>query len=113
ILVNPTGKGTSWRAVDWCVELNNLFTKAKNSGKGPNRTVERILLESPLVQAYQNAQTIIQKNFLLAHLTSKHASPNMTKTLELLTIQLAKSSPHIPSPGRKSRCPIVNFLDKG
>ncbi|KAG1718191.1 hypothetical protein EDB19DRAFT_1621064, partial [Suillus lakei] len=56
--------------VDWCVELNNLFTKVKNGGKGPNCTVERIFLESPLVQAYRNAQTMIQKNFLLAHLTS-------------------------------------------
>jgi hypothetical protein len=65
------------------------------------------------VQAYQNAQTIIQKNFLLAHLMSKHGSPNMMKTLELLTIQLAKYSPHILSPDRKSHCPIVNFVDKG
>ncbi|KAG2064809.1 hypothetical protein BDR04DRAFT_965163, partial [Suillus decipiens] len=80
---------------------------------GPNCTVEQVLLESLLVQAYQNAQTIIHKNFLLAHLTSKHASPNMTKMLELLTIQLAKSSPHILLPSRKSHCPIVDFLDKG
>ncbi|KIN93625.1 hypothetical protein M404DRAFT_35937 [Pisolithus tinctorius Marx 270] len=27
ILVNPTGRPMKWRAVDWCVELNNLFTK--------------------------------------------------------------------------------------
>ncbi|KAG1906319.1 uncharacterized protein F5891DRAFT_1182571 [Suillus fuscotomentosus] len=27
ILVNPTGKPMKWRAVDWCVELNNLFMK--------------------------------------------------------------------------------------
>ncbi|KAG1892850.1 uncharacterized protein F5891DRAFT_986368 [Suillus fuscotomentosus] len=101
ILVNPTGKETSWRAVDWCVELNNLFTKVKNGGKGPNRTVERIFLESPLVHAYRNAQTMIQKNFLLAHLTAKHAGPNMRKTFELLSIQLAKQSPHIPTPSRK------------
>jgi hypothetical protein len=26
-LVNPTGQEMKWRAVDWCVELNNLFTK--------------------------------------------------------------------------------------
>ncbi|KIK21475.1 hypothetical protein PISMIDRAFT_12245 [Pisolithus microcarpus 441] len=50
ILVNLTGRPMKWRAVDWCVELNNLFTKVKNGGKNSNRSVERIILESPLVQ---------------------------------------------------------------
>ncbi|KAG2362561.1 hypothetical protein BDR07DRAFT_1484640 [Suillus spraguei] len=113
ILVNPTGKEMSWQAVDWCIELNNLFTKVKNGGKGPNHTVEHILLESQLVQAYQNAQTMIQKNFLLVHLTLKHARPNMRKSFELLSIQLAKESPHIPSPGRKSQFLIADLIDKG
>ena len=27
ILCNPTGKDGSFRAIDWVVELNNLFTK--------------------------------------------------------------------------------------
>ncbi|KAG0707154.1 hypothetical protein DFH29DRAFT_797146, partial [Suillus ampliporus] len=99
ILVNPTGKKMAWRAVDWCVELNNLFTKAS---KGSNHTVEHIFLESPLVQAYRNAQTMIHKNFLLTHLTMKHSSPNMKKTFELLCNQLAKHALHLPSPGRNS-----------
>ncbi|KAG2093559.1 hypothetical protein BD769DRAFT_1678897 [Suillus cothurnatus] len=54
ILVNPTGKKGKFRAVDWCIELNNLFTKVINGGKGSNRTVDRIILESPLVQVYRN-----------------------------------------------------------
>jgi hypothetical protein len=56
---------------------------------------------------------MIQKNFLLAHLTAKHAGPNMRKTFELLSIQLAKQSPHIPTPGRKSRFLIADLIDKG
>lgn len=52
ILVNSSGKEIKWQAVDWCVKLNNLFMKVKNGGKGPNCTLERILLESPLIQAY-------------------------------------------------------------
>ncbi|KAG1906365.1 uncharacterized protein F5891DRAFT_1125670 [Suillus fuscotomentosus] len=113
ILVNPSGKEMKWRAVDWCVELNNLFTKVKNGGKGPNRTLERILLESPLVQAYRNAQTMIQKNFLHTHLTTNHAASNMTKTFEGLCIKMGVHSPHIVIPGRKSRHEIVDVLDKG
>ncbi|KIK82496.1 hypothetical protein PAXRUDRAFT_153718 [Paxillus rubicundulus Ve08.2h10] len=31
ILVNPSGKPMKWRAVDWCVELNNLFTQVVSS----------------------------------------------------------------------------------
>ena len=27
LLVNPTGQNGKFRSVDWCVELNNLFTK--------------------------------------------------------------------------------------
>lgn len=29
ILVNPSGKKRKWRAVDWVVEHNNLFTKVR------------------------------------------------------------------------------------
>ncbi|KAF8430434.1 hypothetical protein L210DRAFT_3651858 [Boletus edulis BED1] len=36
LLVNPMGQPMKWRGVDWCIELNNLFTKVKNGGKGPN-----------------------------------------------------------------------------
>ncbi|KAG2053042.1 hypothetical protein BDR06DRAFT_851490, partial [Suillus hirtellus] len=99
--------------VDLCVELNNLFTKVKNGGKGPNCTLERILLESPLVQAYRNAQTMIQKNFLHTHLTTNHVASNMTKTFKGLCIKMGVHSPHIVIPGRKSCHEIVDVLDKG
>ena len=32
ILVNPTGKDKKWQGVDWCVELNNLYTKVSAMG---------------------------------------------------------------------------------
>lgn len=87
--------------------------QVKNGGKGSNHTVEHIFLESPLVQAYRNAQTMIHKNFLLTHLTTKHSSPNMKKTFELLCKQLATQSPHSLSPGRNTRCIIADLTDKG
>ncbi|KAI5982250.1 hypothetical protein EDD15DRAFT_2391332 [Pisolithus albus] len=112
-LVNPTGKEMKWRAMDWCVELNNLFTKVKYGGKGSNRTLEWILLESPLVQAYRNAQVIIQKNFLHTHLTVKHGDPNMSKTFKALATGFASYSPHRRIAGRKSRHEIPDLIDKG
>ncbi|KAG6370625.1 hypothetical protein JVT61DRAFT_11251 [Boletus reticuloceps] len=129
LLVNPTGQPMKWRAVDYCVELNNLFTKvnkrpltsqpcsshrqAKNGGKGPNRTIERIILESPLVQVYRNIQKIVQTNFEHTHLTSNHAAPNMAKTYSKLQEILQTSSPHIVHAGRKSQHVVDDLSDKG
>ncbi|KIJ09813.1 hypothetical protein PAXINDRAFT_17114 [Paxillus involutus ATCC 200175] len=113
MLVNPNGKVLKWRAVDWCVKLNNLFTKVKNGGKGSNRTVERILLESPLVQVYRNIQGMIQKNFDHSHLTTKHGDPNMKKTFDKLLEKFALNSPHVVSVGRKSQHEIMDLNDKG
>ncbi|KAG6371291.1 hypothetical protein JVT61DRAFT_9760 [Boletus reticuloceps] len=113
LLVNPTGQSMKWRAVDWCVELNNLFIKVKNGGKGPNRTVDRIILESPLVQVYRNVQKMIQTNFDHAHLTAGHGAPSMTKTFSKLQEKLLLSSPHIVREGRKSQHVIEDLSDKG
>ncbi|KIJ12626.1 hypothetical protein PAXINDRAFT_82563 [Paxillus involutus ATCC 200175] len=112
-LVNPTGQAMKWRAVDWCMELNNLFTKVKNGRKGSNHTVERILLESLLVQAYRNVQAMIQKNFLHTHLSIKHTNPNMMKSFQGLVTRLETHSPHVITVGRKSRHKIIDLMDKG
>ncbi|KIJ15266.1 hypothetical protein PAXINDRAFT_11806 [Paxillus involutus ATCC 200175] len=95
ILVNPMGKAMKWRAVDWCVELNNLFTKVKNGGKGSNRTVQQILLKSPLVQVYRNIQGMVQQTFEHTHLTTNHADLDMTKTFSKMLEQFALNSPHV------------------
>ena len=128
ILVNPTGRLMKWRAVDWCVELNNLFTKArkiylpqcltdtfskvKNGRKGSNRLIEQIILKSPLVQVYRNVQGIIEKNFELTHHTTNHTPPNMKKTFAKLLKHLSLNSPHIVSIGRKSHHQIDNLHNK-
>ncbi|KAI6111300.1 hypothetical protein F5141DRAFT_1063611 [Pisolithus sp. B1] len=94
-LVNPTGKEMKWHAMDW----SNMAVK--------------ILLESLLVQVYQNAQVIIEKNFLHTHLTVKHSNPNMLKTFKALTMRFASHSPHRWIAGRKSQYEIPDLTDKG
>ncbi|KAG2050831.1 hypothetical protein BDR06DRAFT_891007, partial [Suillus hirtellus] len=113
ILINPTGKPMKWHAVDWCVELNNLFTKVKNGRTGSNHTIEQIFIELPLVQAYQNTQAIVQKNFLHAHLTTDHAAPNMIKSFQGLSNKMVAQSPHTVVLGRKTCCEIPDLVDKG
>ncbi|KAF8120000.1 hypothetical protein EV363DRAFT_1408618 [Boletus edulis] len=107
LLVNPTGRPMKWRAVD-CIAH-----QVKNGGKGSNRTVERIILESPLVQVYRNLQKIVETNFDLTHLTTNHAAPVMAKTFKVLQDKLLSSTPHIVRCGRKSRHIIDDLGDKG
>ncbi|KIM60424.1 hypothetical protein SCLCIDRAFT_97547, partial [Scleroderma citrinum Foug A] len=83
-----------FHSIDWCIELNNLFTKVVNGGKGSNYTVDCIILESPLVQVYCNLHTIFQRNFLHTHLTTQHAEMNMAKTFLEVCKHLSKHSPH-------------------
>ncbi|KIO00028.1 hypothetical protein M404DRAFT_153560 [Pisolithus tinctorius Marx 270] len=113
ILVNPTGRPMKWRAVDWCVKLNNLFTKVKNGGKGSNCSVERIILESPLVQVYRNLQGLVQQNFSHMHLTTSHAAPDMRKTFAKIQERLVLNSPHVVCLGRKTRHQVEDLYDKG
>ena len=85
----------------------------KNGGKGPNRIVERIILESPLVQIYRNIQKTIQANFDHTHLTSNHAAPDMAKTFLKLQERLHSSSPHAIRMGRKTQHVVAVLSDKG
>ncbi|KAG1889561.1 hypothetical protein F4604DRAFT_1529582, partial [Suillus subluteus] len=113
ILVNPTGKKGKFRGVDWCVELNNLFTKVINGGKVSNHTVSRIIMESPLIQVYWNLHTMFQNNFLHTHQTMKHAEANMSKTFQILCGHVAKHSVNEVVNGRSSQHSIPDILAKG
>ncbi|KAH7917313.1 hypothetical protein BV22DRAFT_1026598, partial [Leucogyrophana mollusca] len=112
-LINPTGKPGRFRAVDWCVELNNLFIKVKNGGTGSNRSVARVILESPLVEIYRNTHSIIENNFMHTHKTMSHTEPNMTKTLQALLTTMASRSPHLLTMGRSSTHLVPDLLDRG
>ena len=84
----------------------------KNGGKGSNRSIERIILELPLVQVYRNMQGVIEKHFELTHHTMNHTPPNMNKTFAKLLKHLSLNSPHIVSIGRKSRHQIDDLHNK-
>lgn len=84
-----------------------------NGGKGPNRTVERIILESPLVQVYRNIQMMIEQTFDHTHRSTNHTDPIMTKTFQKLLEKLTLDSPHTIVAGRKTRHEIVDMHDKG
>ncbi|KAF8126322.1 hypothetical protein EV363DRAFT_1401849 [Boletus edulis] len=105
ILVNPTGRPMKWRPVD-CRQV-------KNGGKGSNRTVEWIILESPLVQIYRNVQGLVEKHFDLTHRSTEHTAPNMQRTFQSLQKKLALNSPHAVELGRRSGHEIEDLISKG
>ncbi|KAG2341214.1 hypothetical protein BDR05DRAFT_888414, partial [Suillus weaverae] len=113
ILINPTGKKGKFRGVDWCVELNNLFMKVINGGKGSNHMVERIILESPLVQIYHNLHGNFQSNFLHNNLSTQHGESNMGKTFQALCTYMVGHSANEVIRGRKSHHRVPDLLAKG
>ncbi|KAF8981380.1 hypothetical protein BDQ17DRAFT_1176464, partial [Cyathus striatus] len=78
-----------------------------------NYTVDHIIKESPLVEAYQSICTSIEQNFALSHLTSVHTDPDMTKTLDALHKHLELHKPHQMVLGHKSKYCIPDPIEKG
>ncbi|KDQ56406.1 hypothetical protein JAAARDRAFT_195051 [Jaapia argillacea MUCL 33604] len=113
-LCNPTGKEGKFRGVDWLVERNNLYTKVVYGGSVSNRTVHRIILESPLVETYRSCIDNIQDNFLLSNRTIAHADTDLTKTLHALGVYMHDHDIHrVLNPGRKVTYLIPNQMSKG
>ncbi|KAH8993655.1 hypothetical protein EDB83DRAFT_2239070, partial [Lactarius deliciosus] len=81
MLCNPTGKLNAFRPVDWLVERNNLYTKVIYAGSGPNRTMDYICQQSPLIEVFRNCHVIVESAFQLTHRTLKHTPPDMTTTV--------------------------------
>jgi len=113
MLINPTGKKGKFRAVNWCVELNNLFTKVINGGKFSNQTIDRILLESLLVQVYHNLHKAFQKHFLHTHLSSRRNEANMVQTFAELCKHMENYRPYSIQLGRSSKMCINELIDVG
>lgn len=84
-----------------------------NGGKGSNRTVARIILESPLVQIYHNLHSNFQSNFLHNNLSAQHGESNMAKTFQALCTYMAGHSANEVKHGRKSHHRVPDLLAKG
>ncbi|KAI0689730.1 hypothetical protein BC835DRAFT_1248881, partial [Cytidiella melzeri] len=114
ILINPSGKPGLFRAPDWCLELNNLYTKVnKIQQHGVNYTEKQINDKSVLIQVFRNLHLTFERNLALGHLTTRHAEPDMTLTFEALLRYLQAEKAHKIVAGRKSVHPIPDMKDKG
>ncbi|KAG1739267.1 hypothetical protein EDB19DRAFT_1635903, partial [Suillus lakei] len=102
LLCNPTGKPFAFRAVDWVVERNNLYTKVIFRGGGPNGTLDHIIKELPLIEVYRNCHVTMENAFHLQHRTIRHAAPDMTKTIQKLAARIKQKNPHTKKEGRSA-----------
>ncbi|KAJ3522613.1 hypothetical protein NM688_g8849 [Phlebia brevispora] len=113
MLINPTGKPGCFRAVDWCMELNNLYTKIIYGGSSSNYTVKRIIKESILIQLFRDISEMFEENLQLTHLTAKHGDADMTATFREVLEYLRNEKTNEIIPGRRSAHEIADLLDKG
>lgn len=90
-----------------------MLVQVINGGKGSNHTIERIILESPLVQVYRNLHSTFEKNFMHAHLTSRHAEADMAKTFREAAKHMVEHSPNVVRIGRKTKHCIPDLISKG
>ncbi|KAH9071528.1 hypothetical protein EDB83DRAFT_2574710 [Lactarius deliciosus] len=101
------------RPIDWLVERNNLYTKVIYAGSGPNRTMDYICQQSPLIEVFRNCHVIVESAFQLTHRTLKHTPPDMTATIERLQAHLQTTGCCEFRKGRVVEREVVDNIIKG
>lgn len=101
-LCNPTGKAHSFRAVDWVLERNNLYTKVIHGGSGTSRNMKHIIKESPLIELYRECHVAIEKGFYLEHRTIRHQHPDVTNSLRKLCARMQENMSLVFTLGRRA-----------
>ncbi|KAI0691137.1 hypothetical protein BC835DRAFT_1417357 [Cytidiella melzeri] len=91
-----------FRAVDWLVELMNLYIKVVYGSSGYARTFQLILKQSPLIEVFRRIHQTMQDNFHLLHRSVRHAPPDLTNTIQALCDLLRKNKAHKFDDSRKS-----------
>jgi len=120
------GKPHAFRAIDWLVERNNLYTKVSDcrpnsyplpisqqvifAGTGPNQTIKHIIQELPLIELYCDCHVTIKNGFHLEHCTIWHKHPDMTKTLQRICTEIKQSSAHCFTAGYHAKMVIPDQI---
>ncbi|KAF8961386.1 hypothetical protein BDZ97DRAFT_1905532 [Flammula alnicola] len=112
-LCNPTGRPDAFRAVDWVVERNNLYTKVIYGGSGSNRTIDHIVEESILIELFRECHVTVENGFHLEHRTIRHGAPDMRKTLKKLGNHMKEKAPHVFMAGRNADCCVDDKIFGG
>ncbi|KAL6307299.1 hypothetical protein BKA93DRAFT_747706 [Sparassis latifolia] len=113
ILCNPMGKKHCFRAIDWWVEHNNLYTKRIYGGRFSNHTKKRILKESVLIEVFKIVRINFEDMFALDHRTYRHSPPKMQQTFNKLGNYVRQKKTHIRIPGQKAKYIVPDVMEAG
>lgn len=113
ILVNPTGRPNHFRAVDWVIELNNLYIKRIHGGQYSNRSVERMIKESPLIETYKDIRCQLEDMFCLGRTTTHHSPTDMKSTFDRLAEYLIKEKTNEYIQGREAEHEVKDMMAEG
>lgn len=111
-MCNPTGRPRSFRAVDWLVEFNNLYTKVIYCGKNSNQSKKAIVKNSPLISIYRNCHSNIEENYHLVNRTTNHHPASIPRSLKRLRKYIEDGKPHTFTAGRSAH-PVTDHLANG
>lgn len=78
---------------------------------GPNKTVANLMKELVLIEVFRDCYLILEKNFVLNHLTIHHTDSDMMATFQALAGVMERMSLHIHVRRRKTGFEIA--IDKG
>ncbi|KAF8332732.1 uncharacterized protein EI90DRAFT_2844189, partial [Cantharellus anzutake] len=112
-LCNPSGKEGGFRAVDWLVELMNLYIKVVYLGTGSVKMIEYIISQSSIIQAYRTCIEDIEEDYHIPDRTLHHASPDIESRLVAMMNELCNLRPHKYEKGRTSPAIIEDHFQKG
>ncbi|KAI0090786.1 hypothetical protein BDY19DRAFT_1035348 [Irpex rosettiformis] len=101
-LCNPTGRPDGFRAIDWLVELMNLYIKVVYGSSGYTRTFQLILKQSPLIEVFRHLHRTMQDSFHLPHRSVRHAPQSQENTLQALCALLCANKAYEFEDNRKS-----------
>ena len=94
-------------------EHNNLKTKVLFGGSYSNYTKRHVIDESSLIDVYHQCHVNIERNLLLAGLTSHHTPPDLTNTYRALLDYMSASKPNDHTAGRTAAYNIPDMITKG
>ena len=93
--------------------MNNLYTKVIYGGEGSNKTIQKIIEESTLIQIFRDIHISFEKNLALTHLSKEHGDTDMASTFADLLAHIMMEKTHQYIPGRRSQHLIHNLLADG
>ncbi|KAF8331411.1 uncharacterized protein EI90DRAFT_2834292, partial [Cantharellus anzutake] len=112
-LCNPSGKRGGFQAIDWQVELMNLYMKVVYSGTGSGKTIEYIVSQSSIIQAYRTCIEDVEEDYHIPNKTLHHATPDIESRLVAIQCKLRNLHPHKYVKGCASHTLIEDHIQKG